>query len=91
MKKWAFDPKNDISKVKTVNNDPSCHLEWPKTTDVILSRMVKDWSKASLTGDPNGPKGLELMCNCKRRSEIISDGENLAKSGLRWSKTILKR
>ena len=45
MKKWAFDPKNDIIKVKTVNNDPSCHLEWPKTTDVILSRMVKDWSK----------------------------------------------
>ena len=48
-------------------------------------------SKASLTGDPNGPKGLELMCNCKRRSEIISDGENLAKSGLRWSETTLKR
>ena len=35
----------DLWQVKIVNDDPSCHLEWPKTTDVILSRMVKDWSK----------------------------------------------
>ena len=56
-------------------------------------RLVQNsWmrSKTSLTGDPNGPKGLKLMCNCKRRSKIISNGENLAKSGPRWSKTTLK-
>ena len=56
-------------------------------------RLVQNtWmrSKTSLTADPNGPKGLKLMCNCKRRSKIISNGENLAKSSPRWSKTTLK-